>query len=314
LFAFRPELLAHDLHPDYGSTRYAAEHHGVIPLLAVQHHHAHIASGMAEHGLDEPVIGVAFDGTGYGTDGAVWGGEFLTGDYRAFRRAAHLRYVPMPGGEQAIREPWRMAVAHLVDADADADSRFWPDRIPEPAMLAVRQQIERRFNAPMTSSMGRLFDAVATLAGGRHRVRFEGQAAMELEALASDAPADGLYPFLILPGPSFVIDTRPLIVGVAEDVRKGCAAAVIGRRFHSTLVEVVAQVCARLAETSGLTTVVLSGGVFMNALLTAETVARLTRDGFRVYRPQRVPPNDGGLCLGQLAVAAAWQESGLVSL
>jgi hydrogenase maturation protein HypF len=216
----------------------------------------------------------------------------------------------MPGGEQAIREPWRMAVAHLADASADSGSLR--DRIPEPAILAVHRQIERRFNAPMTSSMGRLFDAVATLAGGRPRVCFEGQAAMELEALASDAPADGLYPFLILPGASLVIDTRPLIVGVAEDVRDGCTAAAIGRRFHSTLVEVVARVCSQLAEASGLSTVVLSGGVFMNALLTAETVARLTRDGFRVYRHRRVPPNDGGLCLGQLAVAAAWQESGLV--
>lgn len=327
LFAFRPELLAHDLHPDYASTYYGVERAGEIPRVAIQHHHAHIASAMAEHGLDEPVIGVAFDGTGYGTDGAVWGGEFLTGDYRAFRRAAHLRYVPMPGGEQAIREPWRMALAHLADAGAgtEIDLLARPDgslreRIPDSTLHTVLLQWERRFNAPLTSSVGRLFDAVATLAGGRHRVRFEGQAAMELEALASEVPPLGGYPFEVedTPGSPLVIDTRSLILAVVDDVRRGSGGADVGRRFHSTLVEMIAQVCSRLATTTGLTTVVLSGGVFMNVLLTMETVARLTNDGFRVYRPQRVPPNDGGLCLGQLAIAAAWQEleserSGMVS-
>ncbi|AGA28676.1 carbamoyltransferase HypF [Singulisphaera acidiphila] len=311
LFAFQPELITHDLHPDYASTRYAAERAGEIPRVAVQHHHAHVASCMAEHGLNEPVIGVAFDGTGYGTDGAIWGGEFLTGDYLAFRRAAHLRYVAMPGGEQAIREPWRMAVAHLADAQPQ-DGSSWFARIPAPALHVVNQQLERRFNAPLTSSVGRLFDAVAALAGVRDHVCFEGQAAIELEQLASNVAADRAYPFEIEAGPSLVIDTRPLIAGVAADLRKGCAAAVIGRRFQTTLVEVIAAVCGRLAEENGPSTVVLSGGVFMNVLLTTETVARLTRDGFRVYRHQRVPPNDGGLCLGQLAVAAAWQEAGLV--
>ncbi|WP_406699267.1 carbamoyltransferase HypF [Singulisphaera sp. Ch08] len=310
LFAFEPELIAHDLHPDYASTRYAAERGRSVPLLAVQHHHAHVASCMAEHGLDEPVIGVAFDGTGYGTDGAVWGGEFLTGDFRAFRRAAHFRYVAMPGGEQAIREPWRMACAHLADAGQDGSA--WFDRIQRPALRVVQQQLERRFNAPMTSSVGRLFDAVAALAGVGDRVRFEGEAAIALEGVASGTPAEHAYPFAIQPGPSLVVDTRPLIAAVVDDLRAGCKAARIGRRFHSTLVDLIAQVCGRLAAENGLGAVVLSGGVFMNVLLTAETVARLTEDGFRVYRHQRVPPNDGGLCLGQLAIAAAWQESGLV--
>lgn len=312
LFAFQTELIAHDLHPDYASTRYAAECRGDIPRVAVQHHHAHIASVLAEHGLDEPVIGVAFDGTGYGTDGAVWGGEFLTGDCRSFRRAAHLRYVGMPGGEQAIREPWRMAVAHLADA-GQQERGAWFDRIPAPSLSVVRQQLERRFNAPWTSSVGRLFDAVAALAGVRDRVQFEGQAAIELESLAFDVAADRAYPFEILQeDSSLVIDTRPLIAGVVDDRRAGAIAAAIGRRFHSTLVEVIATVCGRLAAATGLDVVVLSGGVFMNVLLTTETIARLTKDGFRVYRHQRVPPNDGGLCLGQLAVAAAWQEAGLV--
>jgi hydrogenase maturation protein HypF len=305
LFGFEPEVLAHDLHVDYGSSRYAREHRAAVKL-GVQHHHAHVASCMAEHGLDEPVIGVAFDGTGYGTDGAVWGGEFFTGDYRAFRRGAHLRYVAMPGGDQAIREPWRMAVAHLEDAGCDLAALC--DRVGRSAVSSVLQQVARGFNAPMTSSVGRLFDAVAALAGVRHRVSYEGQAAIELEALASDVGADGIYPFDIHAGSSLVIDTRPMIVQVVEDVRKGCSAAVIGRRFHSTLVEMIANTCSRLADTSGVRTVVLSGGVFMNVLLTTETVKRLTHEGFRVYRHERVPTNDGGLCLGQIAIAAAWRE------
>jgi hydrogenase maturation protein HypF len=311
LFALEPRLIAHDLHPDYASSRYARERQrecgGAVPLLAVQHHHAHVASCMAENGLDEPVIGVAFDGTGYGSDGAVWGGEFFTGDYRGFRRAAHLRYVAMPGGERAIREPWRMAAAHLADAGLDAGWLHDRDRghVTATALETVSRMIERRLNAPMTSSMGRLFDAVAALAGVRPRVSYEGQAAMELEALATDVDTDGAYPFAIPAGSPLVIDTRPLIASAAAEARLGRAPAVIGRRFHTTILEIVAQVCARLAEESGLADVVLSGGVFLNALLTGEVTARLERDGFRVYRHRRVPPGDGGLCLGQLAVAAA---------
>jgi len=313
LFAIDPELVAHDLHPDYASTRYAQERTPTVPLVPVQHHHAHMASCMAEHGLDEPVIGVVFDGTGYGSDGAVWGGEFLSGDYRGFRRAAHLRYVAMPGGEQAIREPWRMAAAHLADAGQDAAPLR--DHVSAAALMAAHRQIERQFNAPLTSSVGRLFDAVAALAGVRHCVSFDGQAAMELESLASEAVAAGGYPFEIVtvrqgdpPETTLVIDTRPLIAEVASQAQRVCGA-LIGRRFHTTLVEIVAQVCARLADQTGLATVVLSGGVFLNVLLSCETAARLTRDGFRVYRHRRVPPGDGGLCLGQLAVAAAWQRS-----
>jgi hydrogenase maturation protein HypF len=306
LFDFRPEVVAHDLHPDYATTRYASRQDSAV-CLGVQHHHAHVASCMAEHGLNEPVIGVAFDGTGYGIDGAVWGGEFLIGDYRAFRRAAHFRNVAMPGGEQAIREPWRMALAHLADAGCDVGP--FREHAGSTGTAGILRQIERRFNAPMTSSVGRLFDAVAALAGVRQRVSFEGQAAIELEGLASDTTDEAVYPYDIVSGSSLIIDTRPLIAQVADDVQRGCAASVIGRRFHSSLVEVVAQVCSQLAKETGLSKVVLSGGVFMNVLLTTETVARLTRDGLRVYRHQTVPTNDGGLCLGQLAVAAAWQES-----
>ncbi|HEY8505992.1 MAG TPA: carbamoyltransferase HypF, partial [Gemmataceae bacterium] len=312
LFAVNPALLAHDLHPDYCSTRYALERarREGIRAVAVQHHHAHVASCMAEHGLDEPVIGVAFDGTGYGPDGSVWGGEFLVGDYRRFRRAAHLRRVGMPGGEQAIREPWRMAVAHLLDAGEDLVLAGGPSGT---ALRTVGKMLERGLNSPMTSSAGRLFDAVAALAGVRRRVSYEGQAAMELEWHAADTAPDGAYPFGVdaphsgnggvSPAP-LVVDTRPLIRAVAEDVRRGGKMGRIARRFHSTLVDVIADVCGRVRQTTGLGVVVLSGGVFMNALLTQEVSARLGGEGFRVYRHRLVPPNDGGLSLGQLAVAA----------
>jgi hydrogenase maturation protein HypF len=265
---------------------------------------------MAEHGLTEPVLGVAFDGTGYGTDGAIWGGEFLVGDYQYFRRAAHLRYVGMPGGDQAIREPWRMAIAHAAEAQCPFGALA--GRLPAVALRTVERMLERRFNAPPTSSAGRLFDAVAALAGVRDRVSYEGQAAVELEWLATGVPEDGTYPFELteLCGAdaaeaTLVVDPRPLVRAVAEDSRKGTGAARIARRFHSTVVEIIAAVCDRLRQATGLGAVVLSGGVFLNALLTAEASARLAGAGFRVYRHRLVPPNDGGLSLGQLAVAAA---------
>jgi hydrogenase maturation protein HypF len=307
LFAVRPEVMAHDLHPDYASSRYAQERGRAegLPRVAVQHHHAHMASCMAEHGLTEPVLGVAFDGTGYGTDGAIWGGEFLAGDYRQFRRAAHLRYVGMPGGDQAIREPWRMAVAQLRDAGCPLG--HLRDRLAPVALRAAEQMLERGFQTPPTSSMGRLFDAVAALAGVRDRVSYEGQAGVELEWLATTVAPDGPYPFDLVSGAeeTLVVDARPITRAVAEDVSRGVEAARIARRFHTTVVEVIAAVCARLRASTGLNVVVLSGGVFLNALLTAEAVARLEGDGFRVYRHRLVPPNDGGLSLGQLAIAAA---------
>jgi hydrogenase maturation protein HypF len=310
LFAIRPECLAHDLHPDYLSTRYAQERAARmgIHLLSIQHHHAHMASCMAEHGLREPVIGVSFDGTGFGTDGTIWGGEFLVGDYRHFRRAAHFRPVGMPGGERAIREPWRMAVAHLQDAgvaNVPLKARLLPTQVATTLRL-----LERSFNAPLTTSVGRLFDAVAALAGIRDCVSYEGQAAVELEWLASRQAPAAAYPFAIEgngtgdpAGPLFRVDTRPLIRAIAEDA--SAAAGMIGRRFHTTLVEIIVRVCEKLREATGLDAVTLSGGVFLNALLTREASARLRADGFRVYCHRIVPPNDGGLCLGQLAIAAA---------
>jgi hydrogenase maturation protein HypF len=306
LFAVTPRVIVHDAHPDYATTRYA-EGRSVQQgqsLLSVQHHFAHLASCMVENGLDETVIGVTFDGTGYGSDGAVWGGEFLIGDYSGFRRAAHFRYVAMPGGDQAIREPWRMALAHLIDAgvtDAPVKARLLPLQV-----RTIARMIERRLNAPPTSSAGRLFDAVASLAGVRDRVSYEGQAAAELEWLASGRGSGGSYPYRVEPDSTGAlrIDVRPLVAAAADDVRHGVDNATIARRFHDALADVVVDVCGRLREATGIGAVVLSGGVFLNALLTSQTCARLTRDGFRVYRHRLVPPGDGGLSLGQLAVAA----------
>jgi hydrogenase maturation protein HypF len=320
LFAIRPRVIAHDLHPDYATTRYARQRsegqtksgaslQDGAQLLAVQHHHAHMASCMAEHGLTAPVIGVTFDGTGFGTDGAIWGGEFLVGDLQQFRRAAHLRYVGMAGGEQAIREPWRMALAHLVDCEAPDD--LLRKRIPTVALAAVRRMLERGFNAPLTSSAGRLFDAVAALAGVRDIVSYEGQAAMELEWRAMSALADVAYPFDLAetvegePAQStLMVDPRPIIRAVAHEASLGTDGALIARRFHSTMVELIAAVCDRLRSETGVAAVVLSGGVFMNGLLSREVSEHLKRLGFVVYGHQVVPPNDGGLSLGQLAIAA----------
>ncbi|HZZ82299.1 MAG TPA: carbamoyltransferase HypF [Gemmataceae bacterium] len=313
LFGVKPEIIVHDMHPDYASTRYAIarKESGGVPLLAVQHHHAHMASCMAEHGLTGPVIGVSFDGTGFGPDGAIWGGEFLVGDYAQYRRAAHLRYVGMPGGDQAIREPWRMALAHLVDAGlSDA---ILASHVPAANLRVIRKMLERRFNTPPTSSVGRLFDAVAAFALGRNRVSFEGQAAMQLEWLADDQAGAETYPWEIdTSSATRIIDTRPLIRAVAVDVADGVAAAEIARRFHATLAAIIVDVCARLRSETGINAVVLSGGVFMNGLLTRLAMERLGAAGFAVHRHRQVPPNDGGLCLGQLAIAAQMLRSSAI--
>jgi hydrogenase maturation protein HypF len=318
LFSIDPAQIVHDLHPDYASTGYAQQRalsssglvEGNQSLIAVQHHHAHMASCMAEHGLNEPVVGVTFDGTGYGTDGAVWGGEFLIGDYKAFHRAGHLRYVGMPGGDQAIREPWRMAVAHLRDA-GHFPGKFMSG-LPPGHTRTVEKMLERGIRTPMTSSVGRLFDAVAVLAGLRQHVSYEGQAAMELEWLASAVAECGVYSFDVKEsahgdstGVPLVIDTRPLLSEVVSDAVSGTPPAIISRRFHTTIVELIVSACDHIRRSMRVNAVVLSGGVFMNALLSVEANSRLSDLGFRVYRHRLVPPNDGGLSLGQLAIAAA---------
>jgi hydrogenase maturation protein HypF len=307
LFAIEPQCVAHDSHPDYASTGFArrlATQTG-CECLGVQHHHAHLASCLADNGLDERVIGVTLDGTGFGPDGAIWGGEFLIGDYRTYSRAAHLRYVKMPGGDRAVYEPWRMAVAHLADAGRECASLT--ARLLPPELSVVRQMLTRNLLCPLTSSMGRLFDAAASLAGIRDRVTYEGQAAIEMEGMASGVPADESYPFVIEESSEsvLIIDTRPLVRALAEDVDRKMPTALMARRFHSALVDMIAYVCEEIRKRTGIMAVVLTGGVFQNGLLSSEAAVRLENRGFRVYRHRKVPPNDGGLCLGQLAIAAA---------
>lgn len=302
----RPELVAHDLHPDYLSTVYAQEIDGV-PKIAVQHHHAHLASCMAEHGLEGEVIGVIFDGTGLGSDGTVWGGEFLVGGYGSFRRSGHFMNVPLPGGDAAVREPFRMALSYLHGAFEegvfDLGLPFLAE-IPEGERKLFLAMLARRINSPLTSSCGRLFDAVAALIGLRSRVSYEGQAAIELEALAESSETKEVYPYAVgEPDGTLEVDFRPMFRRLAGEVRCGKPSAAMARAFHNTVAAAVGQVCEALRAGSGLDRVVLSGGVFQNKLLSEEVFNLLIKKNFQVFIHRLVPPNDGGLALGQAIIA-----------
>ncbi|HEV2450860.1 MAG TPA: carbamoyltransferase HypF [Streptosporangiaceae bacterium] len=298
LFDIEPEVVAHDLHPDYLSTKYALELG--LPLAGVQHHHAHIASCLADNGTGGPVIGVAFDGTGYGTDGTIWGGEFLVADLAGFERAGHLAPVPMPGGAAAIRQPWRMAAAYLDVAGLDGGEVA---RRNERRWAAVLALARRGVNAPVTSSAGRLFDAVAALLGVRDEINYEGQAAIELEQLAAPAQAGG-YVAGIRETEPFTVSGASLVAAVAEDLGRGTPREVIAARFHHAMAALITRGCLLARERYGLDVVALSGGVFQNVLLLYGATARLEAAGFRVLTHSRVPCNDGGISLGQAVVAA----------
>ena len=305
LFEVRPEVVVHDLHPGYLATQWAKSRGGV-KLVAVQHHHAHVASVMAELGLEGPVIGVAYDGTGYGADGTVWGGEILLADRTGFERAYHLRPVPLPGGEGAIRRPARMAIAHLVDALGDeavnVARRLMP-HVSETEARVVARQAERGINSPLCSSMGRLFDAVAAMLGATPEATYEGQPAMELEAMADGGAADAEpLPFLLDNG---VIDTRPVVRAVVEETERGLEAADLAARFHETVVQFTVQACRRVRDGGGPADVVLCGGVMQNARLVGRLLEGLTEAGLRPHLHREVPPNDGGLSLGQAVVGAS---------
>jgi hydrogenase maturation protein HypF len=306
LFDIDPQVVAYDLHPDYLSTKYALELDGV-DTAGVQHHHAHIASCLADNGADggRPVIGVAFDGTGYGTDGTIWGGEFLVADCAQFRRAGHLTPVPMPGGAAAIRQPWRMAAAYLEPASAE---RLDVWRRNQERWAAVVAMARRGVNSPLTSSAGRLFDAVAAMLEVRDTVNYEGQAAIELEQLADpaersayhatvDAPSDPDAPFRVRGG--------DLVRAALDDLAGGTPREVVAARFHNGVAALIEAGCLLLRDAHGLDDVALSGGVFQNVLLLEQAVSRLESHGFRVLTHSRVPCNDGGISLGQAVVAAA---------
>jgi hydrogenase maturation protein HypF len=299
LFAVRPEVVAHDLHPDMLSTRFALEREGV-QHVAVQHHHAHLAACLAEHGERGPAVGATFDGFGLGTDGTAWGGELLVGDLREFERAGWLWPVALPGGDRAAREPWRMACAWLVAA-GDEDPP--PLGGVDPARWrAVARMASIGTAAPPTTSAGRLFDAVAALCGIRAAVTYEGQAAAELEA-ACDPREHDTYDLPVTP--STTLDARPLIRSVVADVARGAGVGVVAARFHNSLAAATAEAVTRIAGERGLGAAVLSGGVFQNRVLLEGVAGRLDRAGLRVLIPERLPPNDGGISYGQAAVAAA---------
>ncbi|HLH25786.1 MAG TPA: carbamoyltransferase HypF [Chloroflexota bacterium] len=306
LFAVRPAIIAHDLHPEYLSTKLALGLEGV-ERVAVQHHHAHIVSCLVEHGLRGPAIGVAFDGLGYGTDGCLWGGEWLVADWRGFARRAHLRAAPMPGGAAAIRKPWRMALGYLAawfPADLDQFAPFLDVQDPREAAV-TRRQVERGLNAPPTTSCGRLFDALAALLGVCSVAQYEAQAAMELQALA-DPAAGGAYPYELREEEGgWVVDPAPLLWAAYADRRAGVPLPTIAMRCHRAVADFTAAVCARLAAATGRRQVALSGGVFQNTLLLRETLARLRAADLDVRFHRQVPTNDGGLALGQAVVAHA---------
>ncbi|HLF28712.1 MAG TPA: carbamoyltransferase HypF [Anaerolineae bacterium] len=309
LFRIQPEVIAHDLHPNYLATRYALERaeRAGLRAIGVQHHHAHIAACLVENGLsgEQPVIGVAFDGTGYGSDGAIWGGEFLIADYARFERSAHLAYAPLPGGDAATRNPYRMALSYLRSAGLEWTNDLAPVATASLAeRAAIARQLESGLNAPLTSSLGRLFDAVASLAGVRQAVNYEGQAAIELEALA-DKNENGYYGFEIdgAPGERCSVSVAPVIRAVVKDVRAGVPAPIISARFHTGIANMVRDVCVLIRDARGLNEVALSGGVFQNVTLLTATLKRLHTAGFTVYTHRLVPPNDGGLALGQAAIA-----------
>ena len=303
LFDIEPVVVAHDLHPEYLSTKYALELDGV-ELIGVQHHHAHIASCLADNGESGPVLGVAFDGLGYGPDGTLWGGEFLRADFTGFERLAHLSTVTMPGGATAIRQSWRMAAAHLAAADLGSPESLEVFSRNESRWPGVLSMVRGGVNAPLTSSAGRLFDAVAALIGVRDEVNYEGQAAVELEQCADPAEI-GCYPMGISGSRPMVLSCADIVRATVDDLGRGVPAPVVAARFHNGLADGITRTCLSLRGITGLNVVALSGGVFQNLLLLDRTVTRLTERGFRVLTHSRVPTNDGGLSLGQAVIANA---------
>jgi hydrogenase maturation protein HypF len=314
LFEIDPKVIACDMHPDYLSTKYAHKLYDDSPLeyrlIPVQHHHAHIASCMADNSLpDRKVIGVAFDGSGFGSDQTVWGGEFLIADYADFERVARLKYLPLPGGETAIREPWRMAAVYLFDAfgeefpDLDID---FNKRINRAKWEILKRMIREKINSPLTSSMGRLFDAVSSLAGIRDEIHYEGQAAIELEMAIDEGCSGGRYDYdLLWNDGEWIIDPCRIIRGVVGDLRISEATGGIALKFHNTIIELILDVSQKIRDGKNINEVALGGGVFQNIYLTTHVHRKLKEADFEVYIHNNVPTNDGGLCLGQAAVAAA---------
>ena len=303
LFDINPTIAAFDMHPAYLSTAFAQGLKDTI-LVPVQHHHAHIASCMAENNLSGNVIGVAFDGTGYGEDNNIWGGEFFTGGYVHFQRAAHLQYFKLPGSEAAVREPWRVAASLLHQFGFKLDL---PGGIAADKLKLIAGMLEKGINSPLTSSMGRLFDAVAALIGIKAENRFEGQAAIELEHAAKGMIGSAYCYNVEDTGNHFTIGIKDMIGEILEDIAEGMLPGKISGRFHGTVANMVVEICGRIRRKKGLDRVILSGGVFQNTLLLSTCMDQLELQGFKVYIHRRVPANDGGISLGQAVIAMARQ-------
>lgn len=309
LYGLQPEMVICDLHPNYLTTTWANEYASAnnLPSIQVQHHHAHIAAVLAEHGDmgQSPVIGVCLDGTGYGTDGAIWGGEFLLADYAHFERVAHLKYIPLAGGDAAVKKPYRVALAHLWSAGIEWDDWLPPvAACPTVEQRILVRQFETGFNTVLTSSMGRLFDAAAALIGIRQTVSYEAQAAIELESIAT--PTDESYPFAleILQDTPIQLDASPVFSAIVDDLQQGVSPNLIAGKFHRGVADAILKTCDLLRRKTGIHRVALSGGVFQNVLLLSLTSQALTQNGFEVLVHRAVPPNDGGVALGQAIIGA----------
>ncbi|MGB5932728.1 MAG: carbamoyltransferase HypF [Anaerolineae bacterium] len=314
LFRLQPGIIAYDLHPEYLSTKYALEvaaRSNPRPhLLPIQHHHAHIVSCMIDNGVEDKVIGVAFDGTGYGLDGRIWGGEFLTADLGDFQRVGHFEYLPMPGGEAAIRRPYRLAAGYLYTLLGEIPSLPFLAEIDDLEVEVIMRQIDKGLNAPLTSSCGRLFDAVSALLGVRGEISYEAQAAIELEMLASQAEAQGSYPFSIVGQRGVnVVQLKELLAAIVADLQEGISTPIIGLKFHETVVAIIVEMCGRISRATGLKGVALSGGVFQNRLLLRKAKEALRQAGFTPYTHHQVPTNDGGISLGQAIIAHSKMRS-----
>jgi hydrogenase maturation protein HypF len=329
LFHIQPEIIAYDLHPDYLTTKYARELGATgIKLIPVQHHHAHIASCLADNGLESPVIGVAFDGTGLGADGNIWGGEFLVADYRSYKRAGHLEYLPLPGGAAAIKRPYRIAIGYVltllgedalsavIASEAKQSQLASIGQVSEVEMEVIKRQIERKINSPLSSSMGRLFDAIAALVGIRGEIDYEGQAAVELEMAAHSSVIarrisneaishnNESYPYHIVEDEGIrIVRLKDLLLAVIEDLHQGVSKGKISVKFHDTVARMINEMCRLIADETGITQVTLSGGVFQNRLLLRKAVSLLESSGFQVFTHRQVPCNDGDVSLGQAVIA-----------
>jgi hydrogenase maturation protein HypF len=304
MFEIKPEIIAYDMHPEYLSTKYAMDYPGAVKKIPVQHHHAHVISCLADNEESGPVIGVSFDGTGYGTDGALWGGEFLICQWESFTRAGHISYVLMPSGDMAVRQPWRMALSYLYGLFGEEMSKLKIDFIQHlPHNWPVLKEcLKKKINSPLTSSCGRLFDGVAALVGIRDNIDYEGQAAVELEQII-DTAERSWYPFTIKEGIVLEIDWKPIIRDIVVDLEKGTGTGSIAGKFHNTVSRMIVETCLLLREQYRLHKVALTGGVFQNLYLLNKTITDLKNYGFHVLTHSRVPPNDGGVSLGQALIA-----------